>query len=342
MSQFSLTPSLEYKLHSMPRGIDYDRPIKHSCQIPHKALVIDLNGDCFLCICDGWLPIPVGKIQDFSSLEDIWKCSSAQVLQKDVKDKKFSWCAVEHCGIIDRDLNIDDYQILLNIDESCNLACPSCRQSQILHTSGEVFQHKVNQTNHFIKLLENFHKPVKLTLSGNGDPLASLIIRPLITNFQPLPQHKIKMHTNGLLLKKLLPKSKMLPSISEYSVSIDAGSDVVYADVRRPGRWENLIDNLNFLQCIAKEHNSSVVLNFCYQRANFRDLKNFIDLCELYDFYGSITPVDNWGTWNDFDKENILNPAHKLYNESNLVLQECIESNNGRITFHPLLTNRLR
>lgn len=326
MSYFRLTPALKFTLHSMPRGRHYNEPITHSCQIPYKSLTIDLNGNCFICVCDGWLPIPVGRIQDFSSLEDIWNCTIAQTLQKDINNKKFTWCAVKHCGITERNLIVEEYQILLNIDESCNLACPSCRQAQILHTEGPEFQRKVDQTIHFIRLLENFHKPVKLTLSGNGDPFASLIVRSLITDYQPLSQHKIKLHTNGLLLKKLLPKSKLLPHISEYLISVDAGSAEVYADVRRPAQWESLIENLDFLCTLAKEHKSAVFLNFCYQQANFRDLKNFINLCNFYKFCGSVTALNDWGTWGNFEEQNVLDPKHVLYNESNSILQECIES----------------
>lgn len=335
MSYFSLTPALKYTLHSLPRGRHYNGVIPHVCQAPHKALTIDLNGDCFVCVCDGWLPISIGKIQDFSSLDEVWKCSLAQLLQKDVEDKKFTWCAVNHCGIVHRDLNINEYQIFLNIDESCNLACPSCRQSQILHTGGSKFQQKVDQTTHFVKLLENFHNPVVITLSGNGDPFASLIMRSLIADYQPLPQHKIRIHTNGLLLKKLLPKSKILPFIRDYAVSVDAGTAEVYADVRRPAQWENLIENLDFLREVATSHNASVRLNFCYQRANFKDLKNFIDLCNSYEFRGNISAVSDWSTWNNFEEQNVLSPAHPLYKESNAILQECIENSGKNITFQP-------
>ena len=51
-----------------------------------------------------------------------------------------------------------------------------------------------------------------------------------------------------LLMKKLLNDSPMKGSITNYSISVDAGSSKVYEKVRRPGKWEILLDNLEWLK----------------------------------------------------------------------------------------------
>lgn len=169
-----------------PRGLGHT-PIMSSCEVPSKVVSIDTNGNCFLCRCAAWLPVTVGNILSFNSLEDIWNCSTAKGLQDDIAQKKYTYCAVKHCGVTKRDMYLHDirYQISLDIDESCNLACPSCRTSQISHTKGVIFEEKATYINHFLALLDQFDKPLNLTMCGNGDPLASMSFRPLVLGWIP-------------------------------------------------------------------------------------------------------------------------------------------------------------
>jgi hypothetical protein len=294
-----------------PRGAD-SGAIVHSCNAPHKVVNIDTQGQCYICHCEAWLPITVGNILDFGSLEEIWNCAIAQDLQVDIDNKKFTYCAVKHCGIINRDVFFPTYQIGINIDESCNLACPSCRRYLVNYTSGEVFDLRKNYVDHVVALIQQFDKPLKLIMSGNGDPLASLIMRPLVLNWQPKSNQLIKLFTNGLLIKKLLPDSPVLPYIREFQISVDAGSADVYHVVRSPGRFDVLLDNLDWL---SKNRNGARVdLQFCLQAANAHNLVAFADLCRDYDFSGNIVKLDNWHTFDDFAAHDVIdNPNHPLH-----------------------------
>ena len=70
----------------------YDRTAKtgitNTCNYPQKVVTVDVEGECFLCTCDGWLPISVGKIQSFNYLEDVWQTDVAKQLQQDIDSKK--------------------------------------------------------------------------------------------------------------------------------------------------------------------------------------------------------------------------------------------------------------
>ena len=117
----------------------YDRTkksgIRFSCNYPEKVLSIDNQGNCFLCECDGWLPISAGHITDFNSIEEIWQSPIAKALHKDIViDKNFTWCSVDYCGIRDRNKQTERYLININIDESCNLQCPTCRSQYMNFT----------------------------------------------------------------------------------------------------------------------------------------------------------------------------------------------------------------
>lgn len=295
----------------LPRGAQHHAEIKNHCDMPWTSLSVNLEGDCFLCRCDAHLPISVGKITNFSKLEDVWNNSKAKQLQQTIINKTFDYCAVTHCGIINQSLLANEYYISINIDESCNLACPTCRRDAINHTKGPLFERRLEQVTHFVKLINQFDKNVYLTMTGNGDPLASLIMRPLILNWNPLKNQRIQLFTNGLLMSKLLPNSSILANIQDFKISIDAGSKEVYEVVRAPGKFNILIDNLTWL----KEQNKKVRLMFTLSSVNANDIINFADLCSYYGFDGEITKLEDWQTFDDFASHDVVdNPQHPLYN----------------------------
>ena len=295
-----------------PRGKDWPQ-ITNVCERPFKTVTISPEGECFLCICDAWLPISAGNISSFDSLDEIWNNPQANIIQQDIVDKTYKNCAVEHCGILEHNIQQPTYRINYCADDSCNLTCPSCRRSMINYTSGDVFDKRIDKVKHFLKLLENFDKPLSIILIGNGDPLASLIMRPLVLNWTPKIDQKVILFTNGLLIKKLLPESKVLPNISEFQISIDAGSKEVYEQVRRPGKFENLIENLDWL-AINRPVGAKVTLKFTLSAVNSADIINFAELCARYKFDGSITKLDDWKTFDDFGSQDVIgNLTHPLH-----------------------------
>jgi molybdenum cofactor biosynthesis enzyme MoaA len=293
----------DYKLNSLPRGANYKNKITNSCNRPMKTVTIDMFTNCMLCTCDGWLPKPVGKITDFEKLEDIWTNDIAVELQQNILDKKFTWCAVEHCGIKFASNYETTYKMTFGIDDSCNLKCPSCRREAIMYNSGPLFEMKIQAVNHAIKLLAKFDLPIHITLASSGDPLASVIYRPFLHSYIPKPNQTFTLFTNGLLIKKQLHKTSLLSKITEFKISIDAATKQTYEKVRLGGNWEILIESLNYL----KSQNLNHLINFQFivQEKNFRDITKFIELCNYYDCRGTLTQLDDWGTWVN---ENIETP----------------------------------
>jgi molybdenum cofactor biosynthesis enzyme MoaA len=340
---------LSYK--SIARNKDLKLEIKNHCNFPNRVLVVDIRGHCFLCTCEAWLPISVGQIQDFDALEKIWSSSTARELQQDIAEKKFSHCAVDRCGVLTKDQRIVDYSdpihqkhpedlyyVSVNIDDSCNLICPSCRSDQIMITQGSDYQQRLQQVNHLMQLLQEFDHPCQITMTGNGDPLASAIMRPLIHNFRPRHNHTIRLFTNGLLLKKQLSQATVINNISQYFISIDAGSACVYEQVRRPGRWNVLIKNLDFLQQLIKSTKATVLLMFVLQASNHNDMQNFVDLCQHYGFSGIINRLEDWGTWKDFEKHDVIgNQAHPLHSSTLQYLRNLYQTRPINIIFNPSL-----
>jgi MoaA/NifB/PqqE/SkfB family radical SAM enzyme len=299
--------------------------------------MIDWKGDCFLCGCEIWLPVSAGQIESFESLDDVWNSSTAQALQKDIDTGAFTHCAVDRCGILDRPIKHTRYEVNVNIDLSCNLECPSCRPNKIMITSGGEYDKILARSNHICQLLEKFEHPCHIVMSGNGDPLASSIMRPLIHKFKPTANQTIRLYTNGLLLKKQLSDAPILKHITQYFISIDAGSETVYEQVRKGGKWKQLILNLTWLRDNTK---TEVLLMFVLQKSNYNDMQNFCELCSSFGFNGVINLLENWGSWGDnFNDHDVIgNKSHPEHDAAIAKLRSIYKNWNNRIQFDSSLT----
>lgn len=326
----------QHAYNAIKRNNTLNLEIKNTCTIPASTLVVDWNGNCFICECEAWLPVSVGKITDFKSLSDIWNNEIAQTLQQDIADKKFTYCAVDRCGIVHANKQQRVPLVSINLDESCNLQCPSCRSSAVMLSEGPAFDKKLEMANHLVNLLQKHSGPLHIVMSGNGDPLASAIMRPLIHQFVPGPNQTLRLFTNGLLLKKQLDTNPICSNISEYFISVDAGSKEIYERVRPPGKWEALISNLDFLKDIAIKNNSHVLLKFVLQKNNYKDLANFVDLCSRYQFHGVINRLEDWATWVNYQDHDVIgNVNHLDHAEALEFLKVALARPHDRVQFHP-------
>jgi MoaA/NifB/PqqE/SkfB family radical SAM enzyme len=260
-----------------------------------------------ICSCDGWLPISVCKIQEIDNLGKIWNNPLAEKIQHDVDEKKFTWCSVDACHIKKRDRTWTIHHISINVDESCNLACPSCRKAKIYRTEGDKFLERKTIADRLVGLINKFDRPLHVMMSGNGDPFASLIYRPLLLGMEPKDDLHLRILTNGLLLSKLMPKMKAIVNVDYLDISIDAGDKETYERVRFGGKWETLIENLDYVK---KNLDTTVTLKFVLQRDNLASLDNFVGLLEKYQFNGNIMPIEDWGVMSDFNNANIFRESH--------------------------------
>jgi len=328
-----------------PRGADNTIPITNSCNVPYYTLSIDFQGHCFICKCEAWIPIPVCNILDCDSLEDVWNSPIAKAIQQDVDDKKFTYCAVNHCNITKRSYQETRYEITLTIDESCNLACPTCRSGMRNITSGPQFDRSKKLIDHFTRLIEKFNQPTTIIMCGNGDVLASMLYRPMLLNWQPLKNHEITLRSNGLLMKKLLPDSPVLQHIKQFEISIDAGTKEVYEKVRRPGKYEVLIENLEWLYEYRKNQpvQSTALYNLVLQADNAADIVNFTNLCKQHQVDACVTKLDNWGAQplHIHNQMQVLNTSHPLYS---VAMEQVLESYNiySRFWASPLIEQQAK
>ena len=163
------------------RGMDFTKDLKLTgkyCYHPFNTITIDSRGDVYMCICQAWLPISVGKITDFDNFEDIVSSLRARQIQSSIVDGSYRYCDNNTCDLIKQNQLESEIQhrpdtinwINFSIDSSCNLTCPSCRTNFKFLNEGPEYDNRISMVNHIIKLIENHQHWLKFTLAGDGDP----------------------------------------------------------------------------------------------------------------------------------------------------------------------------
>ena len=287
-------------------------PDQYYCTRPFEWFAVLDNGDVSPC-CPPWVNgYRIGNLHE-QSVDEVWNGDKAQEFRKSILDGSFKYCNEMSCPhlqsksdsvltlhqiensdrpIVTNDIksqktHLDHGPLIINCeyDRSCNLSCPSCRRELIM-----VFGEQRKKILALQEKLINgaFCNAQHVTITGSGDAFASPVFRKLLQNLKkeqaPELGH-ILLLTNGLLV------NKYWHTLSEYakeniktiSVSIDAVCPETYTINRRGGDWEQLQDNLAFIQNLKK---SGQIDHFCIsmvvQENNFTEMKDFVLMGESY------------------------------------------------------------
>lgn len=329
------------------------------CPRPFDTLTtVDSAGKCmtFLCNCGGWLPYSAGNILDAKEVDSVWNSKTAQEIRRSIINGDFSYCSRNLCPSILRDelpkkreitdptlrTYIDQKvtyvseapkNVQLSHDASCNLACPSCR-IEIMTANAAQNDRLSEARDRFILPLLTKVKGITV-ITGWGDPFASRHYRSILErlNRKDYPYLSLLIVTNGLLLnpKQWEAIHAAHEMILNLSVSVDAASAETYEDVRRPGRWSQLLTNLEFLGEQRRVGNlKSLILNFVVQKKNFREMPNFVrlgidlgvDLVRFQKYW-------NFGaqTMDAFTDANVSASSHPLNAEFRDILKDPLLGN---------------
>jgi len=315
------------------------------CSRPFKRAHLTVNGDVYVC-CSTWLDKPIGNIYK-NGFEDIWNSAEAQEIRGSIFDETFRYCDHERCphivsgsvlqeaadpkfaDLLERKplvLDSGPQLLSLNYDYSCNLSCPSCRDT--------VRVMPADQQESLIRFQDSLLKSDlilnarRLTVTGAGEPFASDVFMDLFgkINRKQLPSIKITLRTNGQLFNSsnwTRIKSAHY-AIDIISISIDAVSKETYQIVRRGGNFDRLIKNLYFIRSLKNTHQFRTKFNFVVQRANYREMPQFVQFsrrfgCDRVAF----TKIINLGTFSEdqFRSVGIHLPDHPEYPHFQEVLE---------------------
>jgi len=286
---------------------------RYYCTKPFEQVQLLENGNMIPC-CPPWVNhYDIGNINE-GSYEEIWNGEKAQEFRKSIIDGSFKYCNEKSCPhlayktgcvvsedklhTINHDIIRDDIlnkktildhgptEVQFCHDRSCNLSCPSCRR-KIIMISGEKKRKTLEMQD---KLQAHYlHDAKHLVITGSGDAFGSYIFRTFlqtVVSEQAPNLEFIEILTNGLLLKRywhtLSPFAR--EKISRIMISIDAATEGTYLFNRRGGDWNLLHENLKFAQHLqSTKQIHSFGCNMVVQNNNYREIKDFVKMCESYD-----------------------------------------------------------
>jgi hypothetical protein len=334
-------------------GESYDLTDKF-CPIPFTHLSTSYKADAFACTCSAWLPYPVGNVVEAASAEDIWNSAAAQEIRRSIHDGDFSYCSRTLCSYIaaralpskaeieDPNLRalIDDRTVVvseapdmvqMNHDPSCNLACPSCRTSVITAGPAEQRVYLDAAERVLLPLLRNMEGQTYIT--GGGEAFASTHYKKILRalNRREFPGLFVYLISNGQLLnaRRWAEFPELPEMIGVLSISIDAARAETYEQLRRPGKWPVLIENL---EGMARMRAAGTIrrfqINFVVQDTNFREIPEFIALGRRLGVDSIwLQRLTNYGAYSeaDFERADVTSPLHPSHEELLAILRPHLD-----------------
>lgn len=286
------------------------------CHVPYHMIQIDKDGDVMLCTCEEYMPYVIGNVYH-NTIQEIWLGKKAQEVRQSVYHGRFTYCnwscSFLH-GVIPQpsiEPNVPPFptHIKLDFDLSCNLKCPTCRESVIIEKAGdridkqiqifeEIKQYALTCPTHTITLFP-------LT---SGEVFASHSGLIFLKSLADYPNNNLKIHvtTNGTLISKNQKLIEQLSNIiTNWAVSIDANTPETYQNVRN-GNWKDLLDGL----ALIKQHYfRNISLSFCIQEKNYQEIESFADWAtQEFGAFVSYQRMSDWGHWNSnwWNQNNVI------------------------------------
>lgn len=318
------------------------------CGVPFRTMEIH-NGNDFLC-CPSWL---TKSLPETTSPNESWNSKDAKSIRDSILDGSYRYCEKNTCPFLKQLLShgeigntkvfhkkinlpkwleqrVEEHKngvefppqlINFSFDRTCNLKCPSCRNSIIVEDSGGIKRVKDQ-----IDIIEKeYGNDIKiLYITGTGDPFVSVGFRDFLRNFDHTKWsnlERIHLHTNAT---KWTPEmwssmTKIHKYVKSCEISIDAGTKDTYENkTRLGGKWDELIENLKFISTI--DSIKIITTSFVVQKNNYKEMKIFHDLMKSI-FKNKVkiffSKILNWGTFTDQEYFNhcVWEPNHPEHGE---------------------------
>ncbi len=286
-------------------GIDTNKnlAITTRCPKPFDTLLIDKQGSCYACECTAWLPQSIGNLR-LKTLEQIINSDTHKQLTASIDDGTYRYCNEHQCPYIQSNTVGDTRdgvmikELRLAIDDSCNLRCPSCRNSLIFHKSGKEFDTRNMLANRINSWLEKQDHPLTVHIGSDGDPFASHIYRHFMSNTPRKDNIRYSILTNGLMFEEhhgSMPN--VMDNLDLLGVSIDGATKNTYEKLRLGGSWDKMQKNLSCIAEAKQKYGFWFRFHVVVQQDNWHEMKTFTELANNYDvdeIYFS--KIQDWNT----------------------------------------------
>lgn len=340
--------ALELKLQGAPvperlvKFIGEDNGVlkKFVCAQPFTRFDIGPAGEVLLC-CGHWLPTSIGNFVS-SPVESILNSPAAQKIRRSVTDGTYAYCNHLECAPLAQGaLPLRDslpsgplqeavhhqkfevqeiHEILFGLDRTCNLSCPSCRRDRITEKFSESDETAKALANKLIPLLRGVRV---LNINPAGELFVSKLSRRILEfiNDGSTPDLVLDIISNGVLFnaKEWNRFPGIHKRIRSVRISTDAATKPTFESLRRGGEWEPFLENMRFLQRLRRSDTiPQLKFSFTYQRDNFREMRDFVTLCEsLSADFVIFERLQNLGafTHREYLDRAVHRPEHPLYAE---------------------------
>jgi hypothetical protein len=309
--------------------------VKGYCRVPWQELLIDDNGNIFNCGCSGKVKTNIGNILSIETTDELQYLFSNNTFKDSILDGSYRYCKANVCNYLQNQMLNEDGEfftqkkeelisklrfLYFQIDNSCNLQCPSCRNQKIIHKNDEQTSRIRNILDKVDQLILPDSENLIIRAMGNGELFASHTVSSWFLNFN-FKKYPIKffLHTNATLLHK---HKDYLISIARYitgfEVSVDAATKDTYERTRVNGKWEDLLSGLQTIREMrAVNPWMTLSLSFTISDKNYMDVGLFPDFTLDQGASSSIFyKVQRWGhfTEDKWQLANIFSPTHPLHN----------------------------
>jgi len=297
------------------------------------------RGETYFC-CQNWVTRSIGNMSH-ASVEKVWNGRAAQEFRRSILDGSFRYCRAELCpylqrvdGPVQRIADVKDEDLLEVIrkeltvmpfgpkdviccfDQSCNLSCPTCRNHVIMETAHGDAIGGIQK-----RLEDEALKDARLLyITGSGDPFGSPFFRRWLQTMKrsSMPKlERIHLHTNALLWTPRIWAS--IPAttrelVRSATISIDAARPDTYAENRRGGDFETLLERLAFIAGLRRDGPLEYFeIHMTVQLNNFEQMPEFVELgrrhgCDRVTFHQMV----DWDTFSpeEFAARAVHQPEH--------------------------------
>jgi MoaA/NifB/PqqE/SkfB family radical SAM enzyme len=336
---------------------------KKICLQPFTNIDIQSNSELRVC-SESWMPTGIGDYSK-STIMESWNSEILQKIRQSIYDGTYEFCDWHQCPFYCNDarylysieeLDSDKLKIYkpwidyikhgrteipippanfnFAYDETCNLECPSCRNTRKVYNSGEAYQMRKELQDKLLQEIMSFGicNIGRINISGSGEPFISRVFREFLFHFDGTnyPNLKINLQSNGILFTEDVweKMSKIHNNINEVIISIDASTPETYSKIRCNGKFENLLKNIEFLSRIRAENKiNRLMLAFVVQKTNFREMKEAINIGKKFkvDLF-IFNLLNDWRSWSneEFEANAVWKRYHPEYDEFIEVLKDPI------------------
>jgi len=318
------------------------------CPLPFERFDIGPSGEVLVC-CGHWLPTGIGDFMT-DSIDAILNSPRAKKIRESVTDGSYKYCNHLECGAMAQDslprrdellrprtrhavargdFHLDGVdEVMFAFDQTCNLACPSCRTQRIVEKMSESLDKASAVEEKLLPLLTTVRT---LHINPAGELFASKPSRRLLEliDDERCPDIGIDIISNGTLFSE--EEWNKFPGIHgkvrTVRISIDAACKETFEKLRRLGKYDVFMENMRFLSRLRSSGGiGQLKFSFTYQLDNFREMRAFVQFCsDMNADFAIFERLQNIAFSHDeYRRKAVHDPHHPLYAEFIAIIQDPV------------------